>query len=445
MPPSSKKRNLEESSDYDSSSEHHHSAKGIRTDAGLRRTAFASTVAAPAPPAALATSTSSSSRGRAGLEMKYRNEMAAVNYQVYRLAKRLLDSKENDISRDGFYSGIAETYLFQATEIRRRYHRKYGDIAVFGQGDCGQLGCGEGVTEARKPRILLGLRGQEITMVASGGLHSLALKDDGSVFSWGCNDEGSLGWKVTEAKDDGALPNLVEGFKPSVHGPNGKTKDTHDSFGKLIPFESRKEAVITQIAAGETQSAALSTEGDVYVWGAYKDNEGRTFRSMPPEDDTRLNTGNKDMDKLEDDDNPEYYKPPRGTQDWPSHIVEITQKAKDISCGASFSAALLEDGTIVTMGVDDIGALARPVPKLSKKTPNEVVTSVFLKPQPPTWEQPTMKREVLQISCGGYHLLAVTREQDGLGVYSSGLNQYGQLGHGDTENREVLTKVSANE
>ena len=101
-----------------------------------------------------------------------------------------------------------------------------------------------------------------------------------------------------------------------------------DGNGRLIPFKQREEAVITQVATGETQSLALSAAGDVYMWGTYKDNEGRKFRNMPPEDDKRTPTGNKDMAKLEEDDNPVYYHPPRGNQDWPEHLVEMPKKAK---------------------------------------------------------------------------------------------------------------------
>ena len=198
-----------------------------------------------------------------------------------------------------------------------------------------------------------------------------------------------------------------------------------------------------QIAAGETQSLALSTAGDVYMWGAYKDSEGRSFRNMPPPDDTRCVTGTKDMNKLEEDENPDWFRPPRGIQEWPLHLFQMPRPAKDISAGAGFNAALLDDDTIVTWGIAQCGELARPVPKLSKQTSNEDVENVFLKPAPPLWAGPKLKRTVVTIACGGFHLLAVTRENGKLCVYSCGLNQYGQLGLGDTANRSELTKVSA--
>mmetsp|Transcript_42184 Transcript_42184/g.76097 ORF Transcript_42184/g.76097 Transcript_42184/m.76097 type:complete len:601 (-) Transcript_42184:44-1846(-) len=440
MPPTKKRnRNLGSSDSSD------HFSKATRSDGGRRGLTSTGGDGGPAfvlGSSSPATSTrqvsSSATRGRLARERKYLDAMAKLNYQIYQWATRQLES--GSIPCDEFYFGAVENYLRHASDISGRFNRSYGDIVVFGDGDCGQLGCGEAVTEARKPKILINLRGKKIITVSSGGLHSLALVDDGTVYSWGCNDEGSLGWLATEEKDDGALPSEIKGFYPSQYGPNG-TDDLLDNNGQIIPFVQRNEAFITQVATGETQSLALSTEGDVFMWGAYKDNEGRKFRSMPPKDDKRKATGHKDMANLEEDDRPEWFEPPRGNQDWPMHLVEMPKKATAIYAGGSFSAALLVDGTIVTFGVGICGELARPVPELSKKTSNEVVLGDYLKPKPPVWEQPRLKQTVVTMACGGYHFLVGTRGQDGLSVFSSGLNQYGQLGHGDTKHREKLTKI----
>ena len=363
-----------------------------------------------------------------------RFKLTISSASVYRWAKRVLEA--GSVPNDGFYFGVTENYCQRAAELRDRFSRKYGDIAVFGDGDCGQLGCGEAVTEARKPKVVANLRGVPIGKVSAGGLHSLALTDHGTVYSWGCNDEGSLGWLATAEKDDGALPSEVKGFHPSEHGPNGRTKEI-----MAAPFEQRAEAVIAQVATGDTQSLALSVDGDVYEWGTMKDNEGRKFRNMPPADDPRPATGHKNMDNLEEDDSPEWYQPPRGNQDWPAHVADMPGRATAVSAGNSFNAALMEDSTLVTWGIGTCGELARPVPKLTKKTPNKVVLEDYLTPKPPLWDGPQMKRKVSAMSCGGFHLLVVVRGK-GPSVYASGLNQYGQLGLGDTTQREVLTKVS---
>jgi alpha-tubulin suppressor-like RCC1 family protein len=72
----------------------------------------------------------------------------------------------------------------------------------------------------------------------------------------------------------------------------------------------------------------------------------------------------------------------------------------------------------------------------------DLIAEKFLKPAPPCWATPG-KRTVLDIACGELHLLVVAREEgkEETVVYSSGQNQYGQLGHGDTQQRHELTPI----
>lgn len=105
-----------------------------------------------------------------------------------------------------------------------------GQLFVFGDGDCGQLGLGEDVTERLRPfpldvdgnkvgwgdsvltweclsreGAMSGIhpqcpsctfappRRKQILQVACGGMHTVALTEDHVVYSWGVNDEGALG------------------------------------------------------------------------------------------------------------------------------------------------------------------------------------------------------------------------------------------------------------
>jgi regulator of chromosome condensation len=120
----------------------------------------------------------------------------------------------------------------------------------------------------------------------------------------------------------------------------------------------------------------------------------------------------------------------------------LEKRAKDVSCGEGWAAALLVDGSIVTWGIGTHGEMGRSVPELNKKTPNSVIVSEFLSPKPPVWSGLPSKKKVTDISCGAYHLLALTSEDHGMSVYSCGLNQYGQLGLGSEETKYELTKVS---
>ncbi len=389
------------------------------------------------------------SKNRNERERIYREKIAELNYNAAALAKSKLES--GDISSVGFYTNFAQRYIDEAAKIRRQFNRSHGDVAVCGSGEMGQLGLSESILESRKLKVVASLRNQDINQIAAGGLHCVALDENGKVFTWGCSDEGSLG--VLEPAEDGFLPTMVKGFYPSQHGPNG-TDGLLDASGKLLPFDKRSEANILQVAAGNTQSLALSSTGDVYSWGSLKDNEGRNFREVPPADDPRPKISPQDLAKVENgDEELKYLQVPRGKNYYPVHLANMPGRVTAISAGENSNAALLEDRTtIVTWGIDLQGEMSRPVCKLTKKTDNNLIIREHLTPHPVQWAGPALKRIVVQLSCGGWHLLVATREGNNqLCVYSSGLNNYGQLGHGmrqgengleeDTVNREKLTKV----
>lgn len=71
------------------------------------------------------------------------------------------------------------------------------------------------------------------------------------------------------------------------------------------------------------------------------------------------------------------------------------------------------------------------------------VLQKFMTPLPPIFDCPKQNKKVMNVGCGGYHLLvaAIDEGEDSVKLYASGLNQYGQLGLGDTENRHMLTRV----
>ena len=53
-----------------------------------------------------------------------------------------------------------------------------------GQGDVGQLGLGEDILERKKPAIVKGLDGLNVVQVECGGMHTVALTNDGKVIIW---------------------------------------------------------------------------------------------------------------------------------------------------------------------------------------------------------------------------------------------------------------------
>lgn len=110
----------------------------------------------------------------------------------------------------------------------------------YGSGECDQLGLGENSPPLRKrgtPIKYFDENNIELVQIVAGGSHTLALTNDGKVYSWGCNDELTLGRDGSE-------------FTPG-----------------LVEIDAR----ITGICAGDSHSIAYSTEtNEVYWWGLYR-------------------------------------------------------------------------------------------------------------------------------------------------------------------------------
>ncbi|KAL3756840.1 hypothetical protein ACHAWU_005102, partial [Discostella pseudostelligera] len=254
----------------------------------------------------------------------------------------------------------------------RSDNNSYGIVVGFGQ----LKDDDEDDDIASTPQILVKLLDHNTIQVACCRDSFLALTKQGEVYSWKSDDE----WNIAPVRMAG-----LEG------------------------------AIITHIEVGTLHFIALSSEGNIYIWGVYDHcdaGSGKTVRHIAENDD--------------DDPN------------FPVQLLyEPKQKAKSISSGSDFCAALLDDNTMVTWGIGTEGQMARDVPKF-KEASDEAIEDM-LYPKPPLWDD-GMPRKVLSLACGYNHLLVVVENHE---VYSSGVNNRGQLGHGDLIGRQSLTKINA--
>jgi alpha-tubulin suppressor-like RCC1 family protein len=97
---------------------------------------------------------------------------------------------------------------------------------------------------------------------------------------------------------------------------------------------------------------------------------------------------------------------------------------KQISCGGYHTFLIKQDGTVWATGRNDYGQLG--LGDTNNRTTFTQLSSSFNNPK--------------QISCGGYHTFLI--KQDGT-VWATGRNDYGQLGLGDTNNRTTFTQLSS--
>src|SRR3984957_5407117 len=115
--------------------------------------------------------------------------------------------------------------------------RSDGTVWAWGLNGNGELNGSANKTVQLTPEQVPGLSG--ITQVATDGFHTLALRSDGTVWSWGTNDHGEIGAGTTKASS-----------RP----------------------ERRSLSAVAQIAVGSETSAAIRSDGTLLTWG--DDNTG---------------------------------------------------------------------------------------------------------------------------------------------------------------------------
>lgn len=201
---------------------------------------------------------------------------------------------------------------------------------------------------------------------------------------------------------------------------------------------------IISLACGDGQTIAVASDGSVYGWGCYKDKEGKKWFSPSPNASNPL----KDIKRQ---------------QNSPMLISGINN-AVDIGCGSVFNVALLSDGSVLSWGLGECGELGREVRPLKDDedapfnfeniledhlTPSYMCSNSKVIRDGKKSSNTSPVKNVRTFGCGGYHTLVVTGsnengDNNGLqgGLFSCGLNNYGQLGTGDFQEQSLLTSVS---
>ena len=230
-----------------------------------------------------------------------------------------------------------------------------GTVYAWGRNDHGQLGDGTSINHP--PALVNGLTG--IVAIATGAFHSLALKSDGSVWAWGSNSDGQLGDGTFTDRNN---PVMIGGFSGTI-----------------------------ALAAGFSHSLALKSDGSVWAWGSNQYGQlgdgGNVKKTQPV-----LTSGN-------------------------SLIATI-------AAGGDHSLALKVDGTVWTWGKNFFGELG-----IGTNTDHNQTVLVT-----------GLTGVVVAIAGGGGHSLAL--KNDG-SLWAWGANDYGQLGIGGTVNQKLPVVVSS--
>ncbi len=250
----------------------------------------------------------------------------------------------------------------------------------------------------QKKTIYLGVHTKKPS-IAAGSEHSLALKSDGTVLSWGSDSAGQLGNVATNPFEP--TPVAVSGLTDIVAvvaGENhslalkangdlyawGSDSDGQIGNGGAIntnqPLPVQFMGGVVAISAGSKHSLALSNNGDVFAWGS--DSNGQLG-----DGGTNTNVSS------------------------PSYVYGAVDFIA-ISAGGNYSLGLKSDGTVSGWGNGSWD-------KFNLGSISDVTTPVSI---------PKVK-DIVSISAGDSHILAL--KSNGT-MLSWGLDFYGQLGNGGT-------------
>ncbi|NXG26162.1 RPGR regulator, partial [Grallaria varia] len=224
-----------------------------------------------------------------------------------------------------------------------------GKLYMFGSNDWGQLGLGSKNTVS-KPTCVKALKPEKPKLAVCGRNHTLVYTEKGNVYAAGGNSEGQLGLGDTEER----------------------------TIFHLINFFTNRHK-IKQLAAGSYTSAAVTEDGQLFVWG--DNSEGQI--GLASESCVSV--------------------PCR---------VDVGKPVSSVSCGYYHSALITGDGELYTFGEPANGKLGLLPEQLKNNRVPQPVLGIMEK--------------VNKVACGGEHTVVLT-ETD---VYTFGLGQYGQLGHG---------------
>ncbi|XP_049936854.1 ultraviolet-B receptor UVR8-like isoform X2 [Nymphaea colorata] len=236
--------------------------------------------------------------------------------------------------------------------------------------------------------------GTKVTMVATGGRHTLALSDSGQLWGWGYGGEGQLG--LGSRVRSVSSPHIITCFgassyqKQRLQACSIESSHLDEKVCTTKPYGS----YIKAIACGGRHSAVITDAGTLltFGWGLYG----------------QCGQGSTD-DKLS-----------------PTVVASLGGiPVEGVGAGLWHTVCISKDGDVYAFGGNQFGQLgigedqAMTLPKLLEDAILE-------------------NKHVKIVSCGARHSAIVT--EDGK-AFSWGWNKYGQLGLGDAVDRNLPLEV----
>ncbi|XP_052171839.1 PH, RCC1 and FYVE domains-containing protein 1-like isoform X2 [Diospyros lotus] len=309
---------------------------------------------------------------------------------------------------------------------------KQGEIFSWGEESGGRLGHGV-EADVSHPKFIDALGGVNIELVSCGEYHTCAVSFSGDLYTWGdgSHNSGLLG-HGSEASH--WIPKKVSGILEGIHvsyiscGPWHTALVT--SAGQLFTFG---DGTFGALGHGDHKSAGTPREVEALkglrtvsvacgVWHTAAVIEVMSGSISVTSDNSSsgmlFTWGNGDKGQLGHGD--------RESSVVPKCVVSLINISFcQVACGHNLTVALTTTGRVYTMGSTAYGQLGSPLADAMTPTCVEGnIASSFVE----------------EIACGSYHVAVLTSKRE---VYTWGKGAQGQLGHGDSEDRNTPTLIDA--
>lgn len=221
----------------------------------------------------------------------------------------------------------------------------------------GTLGLGHRENVPKPCPVQEGLQGVRVEQAAIGGWHSVCVDNTGQVYSWGGNEYGQCGVEASER--DIVVPRpVLQGIK------------------------------VKEVSAGGMHSIALTTDGEVLMWGERWGDFSLVVQRCPRK-------------------------------------LPGVHKIARIAAGAFHNLALTETGQVLSWGTNDFGQLG-------------IGTTEYATLPVPVED---LDPDIADICAGGWHSLAINKYGE---VFTWGRGEYGRLGVGDRSGASKMRPCQVN-
>jgi alpha-tubulin suppressor-like RCC1 family protein len=325
-----------------------------------------------------------------------------------------------------------------------------GKLSAWGSNEQGQLG-NSTIADSITPVIVSDF--SEVIAVSGGGYFSLALKSDGTIWSWGENAYGQLGRGMSDPVRFSNIPLQVSGLNEVKSIAAGcwhclalKSNGTVWAWGQgynSVPVQVSGLSGVSAISAGFAHDLVLKTDGTVWGWGSNGYGQlgnDTTTNSITPvhvndlsgireiaagwghslalKSDGTVWSWGINIDRELGNDSIAF-------DSISCNPVKVNGLigVKAIAAGTEHSLALKSDGTVCAWGGNQDNQLGDAGANNHSSTPVRV----------------TGLSKVIAIAAGNYHNLAL--KFDGT-VWAWGRNASGQLGNGTSASSGIPVQVS---